>query len=150
MTYSVLKEYQGWISLRELSRDAWLEFLTVAGGVIVSRLAVRYINAISIPLGADYDEYLTTGPRVPKSVPSIVTSFMQRVVVPFEDEKAHAIVTQTLETPAPAAVLDIDIFADCALEGAAGEVWSRLDRLRGIADRIFFSSLTAKVLESYR
>jgi uncharacterized protein (TIGR04255 family) len=149
LTYSILKNYPGWDVLREAARDAWREFLAASGPVNVSRLAVRYINAINIPLGADYDEYLTTGPRVPKSVPPIVTSFMQRVLVPFEEDTATAIITQTLEVPAPA-VLDIDVFTECSLEGASVDIWSRLEKLRGIADRIFFSSLTEKVLESYR
>jgi uncharacterized protein (TIGR04255 family) len=150
ITYSILKNYPGWNVLREAARDVWREFLAVSGAVKASRLAVRYINAISIPLGADYDEYLTTGPRVPKSVPPIVTSFMQRVLIPFEQDAATAIVTQTLEMPTPAAVLDIDVFTECSLEGTSADIWSRLEKLRDIADRIFFSSLTEKVLESYR
>ncbi len=148
LTYSILKNYPGWDVLREEARNAWREFLGVVGAVSVSRLAVRYINAINIPLGADYDEYLTTGPRVPKSVPPIVASFMQRVLVPFEEQGATAIITQTLEVPSPA-ILDIDVFTDCSLEGASIEIWSKLEKLRGIADRSFFSSLTEKVLESY-
>jgi uncharacterized protein (TIGR04255 family) len=149
LTYSILKNYAGWDVLREASRAAWRDFLVASGPVNVSRLAVRYINAINIPLGADYDEYLTTGPKVPKSVPPIVTSFMQRVLVPFEEDSATAIITQALELPAPI-VLDIDIFTECSLEGGSADIWLKLDRLRNIADRIFFSSLTEKVIESYR
>ena len=150
MTYSILKNYRGWHILSEAARHTWREFLAAAGTVNVSRLAVRYINAISIPLGADYDEYLTTGPRVPKSIPPIVTSFMQRVLVPFEQHAATAIITQTLEMPAPTAILDIDVFTECSLEGTSADIWSRLEKLRGIADKVFFSSLTEKVIESYR
>jgi uncharacterized protein (TIGR04255 family) len=148
LTYSILKNYPGWEALKEEAHDTWQGFLAVSGPVNVSRLAVRYINAINIPVGADYDEYLTTGPRVPKLVPPIVSSFIQRVVVPFEQDGANAIITQTLEMPAPAA-LDIDVFAECSLEGASGDIWSRLEKLRNIANRIFFSSLTEKVIESY-
>lgn len=148
LTYSILKNYPGWEVLREETRDAWQGFLAVSGPVNVSRLAARYINAINIPLGADYDEYLTTGPRVPKSVPPIVTNFIQRVLVPFEQESATAIITQTLEAPSPA-VLDIDVFTDCSLKGASDDIWSTLDKLRNIADRIFFASLTEKVIESF-
>lgn len=148
LTYSTLKNYKGWFVLRDAARDAWQDFLIVSGPVNVSRLAIRYINAINIPLGADYDEYLTTGPRVPKSVPPIVTSFIQRVLVPFEEDSAIAIITQTLEVPAPA-VLDIDVFTECSLEGASADIWSRLESLRNIANRIFFSSLTEKVLKLY-
>ncbi len=148
LTYSILKNYPGWEVLREVVRREWERFLAISGPVNVSRLAVRYINAINIPVGADYDEYLTTAPRVPKLIPPIVSSFIQRVVVPFEEDRANAIITQTLEMPAPAA-LDIDVFTECLLEGASADIWSRLEKLRNIANRIFFSSLTEKVLESY-
>jgi uncharacterized protein (TIGR04255 family) len=148
-TYSILKNYRGWEVLREAARDTWRVFLLASGPVKINRLATRYINAIEIPLGADYDEYLTTAPRIPKSVPPIVTSFIQRVMVPLEREMANAIITQTLEMPGPA-VLDIDVFTEVSLEGASEETWSRLDNLRNIADRIFFSSLTEKVIESYK
>ena len=148
LTYSSLKNYPGWEVLREEARQEWQGFLAGSGPVNVSRLALRYINAINIPAGADYDEYLTTGPRVPKLVPQIVASFLQRVVVPFEQDSAIAIITQTAETPAPAA-LDIDVFTECSLEGASADIWSRLEKLRNIANRIFFSSLTEKVIESF-
>ena len=148
LTYSILKNYPGWEVLREAARDAWQDFLTVSGPVNVSRLAVRYINTVNIPLGADYDDYLTTGPRVPKLVPPVVGGFMQRVLVPIEPDSATAIITQTLEIPAPA-VLDIDVFTECSLEGASADIWSRLEKLRNIANRIFFSSLTEKVIQSF-
>jgi uncharacterized protein (TIGR04255 family) len=148
LTYSVLKNYQGWDVLREAARATWQDFIAVSGPVNVSRLAVRYTNAINIPLGADYDEYLATAPRIPKSVPQIVTGFLQRVLVPFEKDTAIAIITQTLEVPAPA-ILDIDVFTECSLEGASTDIWHRLEKLKDIANRIFFSSITEKVLESY-
>ncbi|HEY2352608.1 MAG TPA: TIGR04255 family protein [Candidatus Acidoferrum sp.] len=149
LTYSILQNYPGWDVLKKSTQSVWQNFLGLSGSIPVSRLAVRYINAITIPAGADYDEYLTTGPKVPKSVPPIVSGFMQRVVVPFERDAATAVITQAMEGTSTA-VLDIDIFADCVLEGSSPDVWSRLDRLRTIADRIFFSSLTEKVIASYQ
>jgi len=71
------------------------------------------------------------------------------VLVPFEQDGATAIITQTLEMPA-LAVLDVDVFTECSLEGTSVEIWSRLEKLRNIANRVFFSSLTEKVIESYR
>lgn len=149
VTYSVLKNYKGWDVLRVAAEKTWQDFRTISGPTSISRLAVRYINSINIPIGADYDEYLTTGPRVPKTIPSVVTSFMQRVLVPFEEESATAIITQALEVPSPT-VLDIDVFTECSLESSSNEIWPKLDRLRNIADKIFFSSLTEKVINSYR
>jgi uncharacterized protein (TIGR04255 family) len=148
LTYSILQNYPGWDVLRKSAREVWHDFLLLSQTMVVSRVAVRYVNAIVIPVGADYDEYLTSAPKVPKSAPQIVTSFLQRVVVPFEEESANAIITQTSEVTSPA-VLDIDVFSDVSLAGDSEDVWSRLDRLRHIADRIFFSSLTERVIASY-
>lgn len=147
--YSVLKNYTSWDVLREAASNAWHGFLAVSGPVQVSRLAARYINGIAIPLGADLDEYLTAAPRIPEPLPQIVTSFIHRVFIPFTEHKATAIVTQTLETPAPA-VLDIDVFIECSLDGASAEVWSELEKLRSIKNKIFFSSLTPKALDLYK
>lgn len=150
MTYSILKNYPGWGVLSASAKEMWQGFLSLVGPVNVRRLAVRYINAIDIPAGSDYDEYLTTGPRVPKSAPPIVASFMQRVVIPFEKEAATAIFTQALEPPNTAAILDIDVFTERSIDGASADIWSSLLSLRGIADKIFFTSLTENVLDSYK
>jgi uncharacterized protein (TIGR04255 family) len=149
ITYSALKNYPGWEVLRDSAREIWQDFITVSGNIIISRLAVRYVNAIIIPTGADLDEYLTNGPRVPALLPQVVTSFMHRMLIPIEELKMNAIVTQTLEMPSPV-ILDIDAFTERSFEASSDEIWTTLDELRGIADRTFFSSLTEKVIESYR
>jgi uncharacterized protein (TIGR04255 family) len=149
VTYSILRNYASWDLLRDAARNAWERFLAISGPLNVSRLAVRYINAIDIPLGADFDEYLTAGPRIPAPLPQVIARFIQRVEVPFADEHATAIILQALEAPT-LGVLDIDVFSECSLDGASPEVWSILEKLRSIKNRVFFSSLAAKVLESYR
>src|SRR5215472_17252623 len=96
MTLSIFKDYTNWNVLRAAASDAWKEFLNVSGPVGISRLAVRYINGIALPLGKDYDEFLNAGPKVPPTLPQIVNNFIQRVEVPFANEEAVAIITQTL------------------------------------------------------
>lgn len=152
VTYSILKNYTSWDMLRDAARNAWLRFLAISGPVNVSRVAVRYINAIDVPLGADFDEYLTAGPRIPTPLPQVLNGFLQRVVVPFEDDDASAIITQAMEVPTAGnipVVLDIDVFGNCSLEGESAEIWSKLERLRGIKNRVFFSSLSQEVLKLY-
>jgi len=152
MTLSVLKNYTYWNALRDAARDMWKRYLDISGAVKISRLAVRYVNGIDMPSGADYDDYLTAGPRIPGPLPQMANNFMQRVEVLFEKDNAMAIITQTLEKPVAdkrAAVLDIDVFSLCSLDGTSSEAWSVLERLRIIANDIFFSSITRKVIESY-
>jgi uncharacterized protein (TIGR04255 family) len=152
LTHSILKNYTSGDVLMETARNSWQHFLAVSGPVNVSRLAVRYINSIEVPLGADFDEYLTAGPRIPNPLPQILNGFLQRVVVPFADDGANAIITQAMEGPTAGnipVVLDIDVLCDCSLEGASAEIWSRLDKLRSIKNRVFFSSLSPKMINSY-
>jgi uncharacterized protein (TIGR04255 family) len=153
MTLSILKDYTKWEVLRDKARATWEKYIQISGPVGVSRLAVRYINGIDMPLGQDYDLYLTAAPKVPTELPQIVNNFIQRVEVPFEKEAATAIITQTLGNPTEVnkgiAILDIDVFSNYHLEGASTEIWSVLDGLRVIANTIFFSSITKKLLESY-
>jgi uncharacterized protein (TIGR04255 family) len=155
MTLSILKNYTNWEALKDAAHALWGRFLQISGPVHVGRLAVRYINAIEMIPGDDYDKYLTAAPRIADGLPQIVNNFIQRVEIPFLNEEAIAIITQTLGGPASdssgkfSAIIDIDVFCWCSLEGTSDDVWLRLDNLRDIANRVFFSSITKRVLESY-
>lgn len=155
MTLSILKNYTTWESLKEVTHDLWVEYLRLSGPVQVERLAVRYINAIEMTASEDTDDYLMAGPRIPKELPQILNSFLQRVEIPFLKEKATAIITQASgDRPAEGtnnreAILDIDVFCSGSFEGTSPGVWTTLDNLRDIANRIFFSSVTKQVLDSY-
>jgi uncharacterized protein (TIGR04255 family) len=154
MTLSILKNYTNWEALRDSARASWERYLEISGSVDVDRLAVRYTNAIEMPVGDDYDKYLTAAPRIPRELPQIVNNFIQRVELPFikEEAEATAIITQTLGQTAGgkgSVILDIDVFCQCALKGTSPDIWFRLDNLRDIATGIFFSSVTQEVLKSY-
>jgi uncharacterized protein (TIGR04255 family) len=153
MTLSVLKNYKAWEPFRDAAHELWQRFLGISGGGAVGRLAVRYINAIEVPIGANFDDYLTAAPRVPEPLPQLYTSFLQRIVIPFAEAEAYAIITEALEQPTESTVptvLDIDVASNCAIDSLAPEIWDRLSRLRLIKNRIFFASLTARALEVYR
>lgn len=155
MTLSILKNYTTWEALKEATYNLWVEYLRLSGLVQVERLAVRYINAIELLPGGDTDEYLTAGPRIPKELPQMLDRFLQRIEIPFLKEKATAIITQASgDRPAEGmsnreAILDIDVFCSGSFEGASPGIWITLDNLRDIANRIFFSSITRRMLDSF-
>lgn len=153
MTFSVLQGYTDWDEIRSSARSIWNQYLTIAGPVVVALVAVRYINVIGIPLGADFDDFLAAGPRIPIQLPQTLLSFFHRVVVPFPDAEATAIITQATEPPTQTNVpvlLDLEINAQCKAQGGSTEIWSRLEQLREIKNMVFFSSLTEKALGLYR
>jgi uncharacterized protein (TIGR04255 family) len=153
MIFSAVREYTNWSDFRASAFDLWTEFASVVGQAEVGRLEVRYINVLQIPLGADFDQYLTAGPRIPAKLPQIFSQYVSRIEIPIPGSEATAVVTQVLE---PAAVpenrpliVDIDVQTAKHFLKDSPEIWSHLDRLRDIKNLIFFSSLTDKALEPY-
>jgi uncharacterized protein (TIGR04255 family) len=149
-TFSILKGYQDWAHARASARTYWEKYREWNSPSMVSRLAVRYINVLRLPMGADFDLFLTAAPRIPRELPQMVSGFFQRTVIPFSSDGTTAIVTQALEPPHDTSlpvVLDIDVWYNLSVEVAAPEIWIQLDRLRDIKNQIFFSSITEQALE---
>ena len=118
-------------------------------------MATRFINSVQFPLrhGDNLETYLTAPPRVPENLPQGISSFLQRVVVQDAQTQASIIVTQLLEPPLeegpPPVILDLDAFREAEFAPGGREAWACLEELRGLKNRFFFASLTARALESY-
>jgi len=149
-TFSILKGYQDWNEARSSARILWEQYREWNSPAKVSRLAVRYINVLSLPMGIDFDLFLTAAPRIPPDLPQMLSGFFQRTVIPFSTDGTTAVVTQALEPlhdNIVPVVLDIDVWYNVSLEVDASEIWIQLDRLRDIKNQIFFSSITERALE---
>jgi uncharacterized protein (TIGR04255 family) len=152
VTFGVTQGYTTWAEAKGFARGVVERYCGWAGNASVARIAVRYINVLAVPVGEDFDLYLTAGPRVPPGVPNILSAFLHRVVIPFSQDRASAIVTQALEQLGDATVsvvLDIDVWTESRLQMDALEIWTTLDVLRDIKNRIFFGSVTERALEPY-
>lgn len=158
-TVSRLSPYGEWADLRGEAAKWWEVFLGMTPLAVVTRAAVRYVNAIKLPLPiASFEEYLTCPPRLPEGVPQGLSAFIQRVVIPDEARNCVSVVTQALEEP-PAqqgggdsvtVLLDIDVFRPIWIEREQmADVWNCLDELRDQKNRLFFSHLTEKTVEMF-
>ena len=157
-TLSRLSPYGDWAEFRNEAHKWWSTFSEIAGPQTITRIAVRYINAIKIPpTMKDFDEYLSCPPRVPDGLPQAVSGFLSRVIVPDEENKCTSIITQALEGQSVTddggsvtVLLDIDVFRVAVFapecEAAA---WSGLDELRHQKNRMFFAHLTEKAMEMF-
>lgn len=158
-TLSRLSPYGRWQELRDEASALWDAFRAVAGHVDVTRVAVRYINELNLPLPmSDFEEYLTVPPRVPHGLPQSVSGFLSRVVIPDPATDCVSVVTQVLDgapvgTAAGTSImvlLDIDVSRAVRLDGAeASSIFAALDVLREQKNRIFFEHLTEKTVEMY-
>ncbi|MGH7149661.1 MAG: TIGR04255 family protein [Planctomycetota bacterium] len=155
-TVNRLKPYLGWDPLREEARVLWEEYRRIVSPVRVVRLAVRTINRIELPLPVgEMRQFFRTFPEIAPGLPQGMLEFLLRVVVQDPALRAHAIVTQGLEPLAPEAtrapvILDVDVFRECGCPPESPEVWSLLEGLRELKNRVFFESLTERTVDLFR
>ena len=154
-TFSRLRPYSSWEEVFPEAKRLWEIYRAFVKPVLVTRLAVRYINSIEIPSKAfDYDDYLTAGPKVPQELPQLLQHFFTRIEIPFPDRGAAAIIMQTpsrKEDPVNSAIiLDIDVFAEVSLQPEDAKIYEVFSILRETKNEVFFNSITEKTKELFR
>lgn len=154
-TFSRLKPYKDWEHLRENTRALWKTYCDVASPLMITRIAVRYINRIELPLPfEDFREWILTQPELAPGLPQRLAGFFFRVSLPFEELRGVAQVTQAIEPGAyeksVPLIFDIDAFSQVELAPDSVETWERFEGLREIKNNVFFKSLTERTLEMYR
>ncbi len=155
-TLSKLPPYENWNSFKNEAMKLWPLFRETLSEYNVSRLAVRYINEVSLPLidgKVDFDQYLVNGPRLPGSMGDEVNSFFSNVVIPFRDLKVKAVVVQALEPldiNRASVILDFDISREDVTGFSDSEMWAFFDNLRDIKNTAFRGSIKEPTLELYR
>lgn len=157
-TLSRLLPYGRWEDLQTEARRLWDSLQDQVGAFTVSRIAVRYINEIKIPLPLqDFGEYLTCPPKVPDALPQAISGFLTRVIIPDEGANCVTIVTQALEGPPTeggsgvfvTVLLDIDVFRTTQISSRDEAIWIGLGALRDQKNRMFFEHVTEKTAELY-
>jgi uncharacterized protein (TIGR04255 family) len=157
-TLSRLLPYGRWEDLQGEAQRLWALLQEQVGTLVVSRVAVRYINEIRIPLPMrDFGDYLTCPPKVPDNLPQAINGFLTRVIIPDEAANCVAIVTQALEGPPTegpvgafvTVLLDIDVFRTIQIESHDEAIWTGLGVLREQKNRMFFEHVTEATVELY-
>ncbi|MFH0873215.1 MAG: TIGR04255 family protein [bacterium] len=151
-TFSRLTPYETWENLRKVAHRLWQLYVGATSPELVTRVALRYINRLEIPLPIrDFSDYLTAPPTIPQNLPQGLISFLTRNVIREPSLDFVAIISQSLE-PVEASnvvpvILDIDVFREVQHSVGATEIWETIDQLRGFKNKIFFESITEKTVE---
>jgi uncharacterized protein (TIGR04255 family) len=152
-TYNRLKPYISWDNAINETKYLWNIYKQEAKPELITRIAVRYINHLQIPLG-DLSDYITNPPRVPDGVPKQISSFLSRIVINDTEREIRANVTQALEKSLEAnyvtIILDIDVYKVENYDVDDERIWLIFNRLRELKNLIFFSSITEKAVERYQ
>ncbi|HLE80105.1 MAG TPA: TIGR04255 family protein [Dehalococcoidia bacterium] len=153
-TYNRLKPYTSWEQVFPEASRLWELYGEKLAPEYVSRLALRYINHLSIPLPIkDFSQYLTSPPVVPDDLPQAISSFLTRVVLQDPGSDLAANLTQALEPGLDAnsvtIILDIDAYKLGEFDPRGPEIVRVLEALHGFKNTIFFGSLTEATLRLY-
>jgi uncharacterized protein (TIGR04255 family) len=155
-TFNRLHPYIKWEELVKEAHRLWLLYRETTGPETITRVGLRYINNLNIPMPIrDFGDYLTAPPLVPEGLSQGVSSFLTRVVIYDPSVGANAIITQALEsiasetTPVPV-ILDIDVFKLRPEGIEEKDAWDTLEQLRHFKNQIFFRSITNKLREMYQ
>lgn len=151
-TLSRLKQYDTWEELRDEGRSLWNIYMTKASKPLITRVALRYINKIMIPLPVrDFADYFTTPPVVPQKLPQGVSSFFNRIMIHDSEINASAIITHAMEsvsgTGAIPIILDIDVFKSRPEGLTEDEAWESLGNIRDFKNKIFYNLITDRLKE---
>ena len=121
----------------------------------ITRIAVRYINHLELPLPmSDFKDYLTAPPPVPEGAPQAVSNFLTRVGVHDTKRQLDANITQAMERSSKpntiVIIVDIDAYKLGEFETKTEGIWDTLDELRNLKNEIFFSSISERTAELFK
>lgn len=147
-TYNNLTSYIGGDQLLANALAIWTRFAAVAKPAWVSRVALRYINELNLPLvdGDEFRKFLTAPPELPDGAPQKVSEFLSRIVSHDVEHQVTAVVTQRLKDPRPEGpvkiLVDLDVFKLAEFSPAAAQLREVLEMLRLLKNQTFFALLT--------
>ena len=75
-TFNKLKPYNKWELFRDEARELWDIYFQISNPVKITRIALRYINRIEIPLPMkNFKEYILTVPEIAPKLPQVLDHF---------------------------------------------------------------------------
>lgn len=154
-TFNKLKPYSMWNDFSEEAKYLWNRYVKIASPVKVQRIGLRYINNIEIPSVAfNTKDYILTGPELAPGIPSSMSDYFFRVVIPHEEENFSAIITQTIDTTNQQEgksniIFDIDVFTNTEFDPNNEDIWIFLEKMHDYKNKIFFCSITEKTKELF-
>ncbi len=155
-TFSRLAPYGRWEQFaREALRLGQIYF-ELARPAAIQRLDVRFINRMVLPLEEPrFEDYLTHAPRAPEAFALPVTSFFHQERFGMPEGGYAAQIIRTVQAPEitfprVAVILDIDVFTTSPIEPLVGVLEQRLAEMRRLKNKLFFASITAKALDTFK
>ena len=149
---SRLAPYVGWDDFFKRTVRAWEVWRKSAGHTALSRIGVRFINRIDVPMQSGdlvrIEDYLNVFPKSPDDLGAPLSGYTMQVVRPLDvDDCGLVLNTATVTSPLigfASFALDLDVFREAKLPQRDDALWELLTRMRAHKNRIFESCITNK------
>jgi len=156
-TFSRLSPYRGWEDAFTEASKFYREYVKVAKIEEVSRIAVRFINRLALPLAdvGDFSPYLAAPPPFPKEIPALIANFLTQLQVREPDTSIQAVVNQTIHQGGTViagsvpVILDFDVSEVASLPIDPDQLLPRFAALRNFKNRLFFASITERAAKLF-
>lgn len=153
LSFSHLPPYTEWETFREEAKGFVRAYIELLRPKTVSRLAVRYINQIPVPVASDIDRYINLSPRLLPGLPNVVDGYFLQLRMPQVDigpewiALLNTAVTPSGQPDTMHLMLDIDQFAEIELPPDEGAIWDLFEILRRRKNKIFEAAITDETRE---
>jgi uncharacterized protein (TIGR04255 family) len=152
-TFNRMPPYDKWDTFCGEAKRLWPYYVAVAKDAIITRVALRYINAIQVPVPGDFRTYVRTIPTISPDLPQDIQTFFMRLVLPFPKVSAEGIIIETIEPATEGKVtiiFDIDVYKTVSLPITSDLLWTHFNDLRKLKNEIFENSTTAAAKELFK
>lgn len=153
--FSCLKPYTHWANFQKEAMRFWNIFLELAMPNTIQRLGVRYINRIALDQGESPEVYLRQIQKPLADLGLPRKSFFHQDTFqvpnyPYSANWVRTIQPQSSERSSEQAlIIDIDIFTSELIDITQQTLSQRLDEMRWVKNKIFFSSMTETALTQF-
>ncbi len=154
-TLNNMTTYMGGDELLAKALALWKRLVERAAPEAVSRVALRYVNRLELPLkrGDAFAKYLTSPPSLPEGAPAQVSQFLSRIVGHDEKRQATTVIIQQLKPQEPEKAVmitvDVDVFRAGEFPVDSPSLREILAPLRMLKNETFFSLLTEETVSFY-
>jgi len=146
-TFNMLSPYSEWSKFSNEAFRVWEIYNTCLKPNKISRLALRYINKIDIPLPLEnFQDYILNMPPIPKNLPQNFNTFFMQINIPCKEDGMNIVITETIEQPKDDKnlpfILDIDTYIVSELEKDIKSLKNDFEKLRNIKNETFENCIT--------
>lgn len=158
LTFSMLAPYEGWTRFSGEARRLWEAYRSITKATSVTRISVRYINRIDIPLRegegrTSLEDYIRVYPELPSDFPpdgGPMSMYFLQVQVAQPDIDSMLVINSTpqptADEQAVSITLDLDLFSQQLEEPWEAEndkgIWGFLESLHERKNEVFEASIT--------